>query len=39
LLSAATPTFSYYAGYAAPVAASATAGSVTTTVQYALNYQ
>ncbi|MBB6248051.1 type 1 fimbrial protein [Rhodanobacter sp. A1T4] len=38
LLSAATPTFAYYAGYVAPTAA-ATAGSVAASVQYNLNYQ
>lgn len=38
LLSATTPTFSYYAGYVATTAA-ATAGSVSTSVQYNLNYQ
>ncbi|HTV84927.1 MAG TPA: fimbrial protein [Dyella sp.] len=37
LLSATTPTFSYYAGYVATGAA--TAGGVTATVQYTLNYQ
>ncbi|MGC1549125.1 MAG: fimbrial protein [Rhodanobacter sp.] len=38
LLSATTPTFSYYAGYVA-TAIPVGAGGVTTTVQYNLNYQ
>jgi major type 1 subunit fimbrin (pilin) len=38
LLSATTPTFSYYAGYVATTGA-ATAGGVTASVQYTLNYQ
>jgi major type 1 subunit fimbrin (pilin) len=37
-ITAANPTFTYYAGYVATGGAS-TAGSVTTTVQYSLNYQ
>jgi major type 1 subunit fimbrin (pilin) len=37
LLSATTPTFAYYAGYVATGAA--TAGGVTASVQYTLNYQ
>jgi major type 1 subunit fimbrin (pilin) len=31
--------FTYYAGYVAPTGAGATVGGVTSTVQYALNYQ
>ncbi|GLQ49044.1 fimbrial protein [Dyella flava] len=38
LLSATTPTFSYYAGYVATGGA-ATAGGVSASVQYTLNYQ
>lgn len=38
LLSATTPTFSYFAGYVATTGA-ATAGGVTAAVQYTLNYQ
>ena len=38
LLSASTPTFSYYAGYVAP-SGGVVAGGVSTSVQYALNYQ
>ena len=31
--------FTYYAGYVAPAGTGATVGGVTSTVQYALNYQ